>query len=99
MTAAVRSVARIFSGGSKAAACRPWVSSSLRSRCVSMAQRHGVQVRVKLRQADAVALHQRGVFDSSFVIGKAFLGRQARHPDVHAGLLTITIRVGDLQFF
>ena len=53
---------------------------------------HRVQVRVEFRQQpDAVTLHNPRIFDSRFVILKAFLRRQSRHAYVHAGLLEVVL--------
>src|SRR5690349_7624417 len=45
------------------------------------------------QQSNTVAFHDRGRLSASFVICKALFGRQARHADVHARFLSITVRV------
>ena len=59
-------------------------------------ERHRVQVRVKFRQeAEVVAFdHPRGLHPG-LVVGEPVFRRQARHADVNAGLLGISLRVGN----
>ena len=57
---------------------------------------HRVEVLVKFwHQADTVTLGVERSFDSRLVICKAFFRRETRHPDIDAGLLRVTIRIGE----
>ena len=62
-------------------------------------ERHGVQVRIKLRQqAHAVSLHHPGVLDASPVISEALLWRQAGHADIDTRFTRHASRIGRSNF-
>lgn len=58
-------------------------------------ERHGIQVRIKLRQQpEAVSFHQWRILGPGLVVGKPFFRCQAGHAHINAGLVPIAIRVG-----